>query len=403
MIVQPKIRGFICTTAHPAGCAKNVQDQIDYVKEQGLIQDGPERVLVVGASTGYGLASRITVAFGCRAKTMGVFYEKAAEGRRTATAGWYNSIAFDQAAINEGLYARSFNGDAFSDEMKDRVVSTIREDWGGVDLLIYSLASPRRLHPKTGQLSKSSLKPRGAPYTNKSIDFSINKIVNVTLPSATEEDVQQTIDVMGGEDWDMWVAALKQANLLSEKFVTAAYSYVGPDVTMPVYRNGTIGAAKDHLEETARKMDEWLRQKGGRAFVSVNKALITQSSSAIPFIPLYFIILMKVMKQKGVHEDCIHQMVRLFHERLYAGGEIPVDELGRVRVDDWEMRPDIQSEVRELWEKVSNENVEQLADVRGYHEDFLKLFGFGLSGVDYEADVDIDLKFPDYDSVIMKT
>ncbi len=399
MIVQPKIRGYICTTAHPAGCARNVQDQIDYVKQQGLGPGGAKRVLVIGSSTGYGLASRIVAAFGYQAKTIGVFYEKPAEGKRTATAGWYNAVAFDRAAIAEGLYAKSFNGDAFSDEMKERVLETIREDWGGVDLLAYSLASPRRQHPRTGQLSKSTLKPKGTPYTNKSIDFSTDKIISLTLPPATDEEVRQTVDVMGGEDWDMWVGALERARLLGEDFLTLAYSYVGPDVTMPVYRNGTIGAAKDHLEETARQMDRRLRVRGGRAFVSVNKALITQSSSAIPFIPLYFTILMKVMKQKGLHEDCIHQIVRLFKERLYAGGGVPVDEEGRIRVDDWEMRPDVQSEVKAFWEEVSDTNVERCSDLIGYHKDFLKLFGFGLEGVDYEADVEIDVPFPDYNSV----
>ena len=399
MIVQPKIRGFICTAAHPIGCARNVQDQIEYVKQQGPVQGGATRVLVIGASTGYGLASRIVAAFGCQAKTIGVFYEKAAEGKRTATAGWYNAAAFDRAAIADGLYAKSFNGDAFSDEMKSRVVETITEAWGGVDLLIYSLASPRRQHPRTGQLSKSTLKPKGAPYTNKSIDFSSNRIITMTLPPATDDEVRQTIDVMGGEDWDMWVQALGEARLLGPRFLTLAYSYVGPEVTLPVYRNGTIGAAKDHLEQTARQLDQRLQPQGGRAFVSVNKALITQSSSAIPFIPLYFTILMKVMKQKGLHEDCIHQAVRLFKERLYSGGDIPVDEQGRIRVDDWEMRPDVQSEIQALWEEVSNDNVAQCSDLAGYHQDFLKLFGFGLEGVDYDADVEIDVPFPDYDSV----
>jgi len=399
MIVQPKIKGFICTTAHPVGCARNVQDQIDYVKRQGFGPCGAQRVLVVGASTGYGLASRIVSAFGYQAKTIWVFYEKPAEGKRTATAGWYNSVAFDRAALAEGLYAKSFNGDAFSDEMKSRVMETIREDWGGVDLLVYSLASPRRQHPRTGQVSKSTLKPKEIPYTNKSIDFSTDRIITVTLPPATEEEIRQTVDVMGGEDWDMWVKALEESHLTASGFLTLAYSYVGPEVTMPVYRNGTIGAAKDHLEETARQMDKRLRSQGGRAFVSVNKALITQSSSAIPFIPLYFTILMKVMKEKGVHEDCIRQMARLFKDRLYTGGDIPIDEEGRIRIDDWEMRPDIQSEVRALWEKVSDSNIAQYSDLAGYHKDFLKLFGFGLAGVDYQADVEINLPFPDYNSV----
>jgi len=395
MIVQPKIRGYICTTAHPVGCAKHVQQQIDYVVSHAPIANGPKRVLVVGASTGFGLASRIVTAFGCQAATIGVFFEKQSDGaRRTATAGWYNCVAFENAAKKQGLYSRSFNGDAFSDEMKQQVAEAIRKDLGTVDMVIYSLASPRRLHPKTGKLCKSTLKPLGDPYTNKSIDFDTESIISVTLPSATKDDVDQTVEVMGGEDWQMWIDKLSAEGLLADGAVTVAYSYVGPDVTTPVYRNGTIGAAKDHLEATAKALDQQLKKTGGRAFVSVNKALVTQSSSAIPFIPLYFILLMKVMKEKGIHEDCIEQIYRLFSERLFTGKDVPVDAEGRIRIDDLEMRDDVQAEVKKMWAEVSSENVKDVSDLEGYRENFLRLFGFGLPGVDYSADVTIDLPLP---------
>jgi enoyl-[acyl-carrier protein] reductase/trans-2-enoyl-CoA reductase (NAD+) len=394
MIVQPKVRGFICTTAHPVGCDAHVQEQIRYVKTKGPIQGGPKKVLVIGASTGYGLASRIVAAFGSGAATLGVFFERPAEGKRTATAGWYNSVAFQNAAKTAGLYAKSINGDAFSDQIRNQTIDLIKKDLQQVDTVIYSLASPRRTHPKTGEVFKSTLKPKGDPYTNKSIDFEKNEVIEVTLPSATQEEIDHTIAVMGGEDWQMWIEALDKAGVLASGAVTVAYSYIGPDVTTPVYRNGTIGAAKDHLEKTAHKLDEVLKKKGGRAVVSVNKALVTQSSSAIPFIPLYFVILMKVMKAKGIHEDCIHQIYRLFHDRLYNGrafNTIPVDSEGRVRVDDLEMREDVQKEVNAVWKTVSTANVNQIADVKGYEDDFLKLFGFGLKGVNYDADVNVEL------------
>lgn len=389
MIVQPKVRGFICTTAHPVGCDRHVREQIEYVKRQPPVKNGPKKALIVGSSTGYGLASRIMAGFGCGAGTVGVFFERPAEAKRTATAGWYNSVAFDKAARSAGIYSKNINGDAFTEEIKREAVEAIKRDLGQVDLVVYSVAAPRRVNPKTGEICKSVLKPIGGTYTNKSIDLSTDKIGPVTLPAATEEEIRQTITVMGGEDWEMWIDALEKAGALADGAVTVAYSYVGPDVTQPVYRNGTIGAAKDHLEATAKKLTERLKSKKGRAFVSVNKALVTQSSSAIPFIPLYFVILMKVMKAKGIHEDCIHQIVRLFRERLYTGGPVPVDEQGRIRVDDWEMRDDVQKEVQQGWRRVDSENLRDVADLDGYHEDFLKLFGFGLAGVDYDADVEI--------------
>lgn len=393
-VINPKIRGFICTTAHPVGCAQNVQEQIDYIKSKGPIANGPKKVLVLGASNGYGLASRITAAFGCGAATIGVFFEKESDGKRTATAGWYNSVAFDAAAKKAGLYAKSINADAFANQTRQDVCNLIKKDLGQVDCIIYSLASPRRTDPVTGEVYKSVLKPKGAPYTNKSIDFDKNEITTVTLDSATPEEVAHTVKVMGGEDWKLWIDALQKENLLAPGAVTVAYSYIGPEVTYAVYRNGTIGAAKDHLEATAHELDAQMKKINGRAFVSVNKALVTQSSSAIPFIPLYFVLLMKVMKAKGVHEDCIHQMYRLFHDRLYQGRpltQVPVDEKGRIRVDDLEMRRDVQQEVSALWDIVSNGNVNAIADVKGYHNDFLRLFGFSVSGVDYNADVPIEL------------
>lgn len=387
MIIQPKIRGFICTTAHPVGCAQYVQNQMDYVRSRGMIANGPQRVVVVGASTGYGLASRIVTAFGCGASTIGVFLEKEAENHRTASAGWYNSVAFEQKAKKEGLYARSLNMDAFCDEAKQKVIDLIKKDLGAIDLLIYSLAAPRRQHPRTGQLAKSVLKPIGAPHTSISIDASTNTLETVTLPAASQDDIDQTVSVMGGEDWEFWIDALAREKLLGEKFMTVAYSYVGPELTQIIYRHGTIGRAKDHLENTAKKLDERLKKTGGRALISVNKALVTQSSSAIPVIPLYFTLLNKVMKEQNLYENCIAQICRLFSTRLYAGHPIPVDENGLIRMDDWETRPEVQSQVFENWKNVNQENLAQLADLDGYQREFLQLFGFGFDGVDYEADV----------------
>jgi len=392
MIIQPKIRGFICTTAHPVGCANHVQEQIDYVRNGGPVSNGPKRVLIVGASTGYGLSSRIVSAFGCGAQTIGVFFEKESSGGKTASAGWYNSVAFEQKAQAEGLYAKSFNGDAFSDDMKTKVICTIKKDWGGVDLVVYSLASPRRQHPRTGQIARSVLKPLGKEYTNTSIDMFKDKLETVTLPVATQEEVDQTVSVMGGEDWEFWIDALDKEGLLSKGIMTVAYSYIGPELTRPVYRNGTIGKAKDHLEATANKLNERLHKVNGRALISVNKALVTQSSSAIPFIPLYFILLSKVMKAKGIEEGCIEQVDRLYRDFLYKGGDILVDENGFVRLDDRELREDVQQIVSRRWDMLTEDNLKEVADLDGYHKDFLKLFGFGLDGVDYSAEVDPDQK-----------
>lgn len=395
MIIHPKIRGFICTTAHPDGCAAHVQEQIDYVLSQKPFENGPKNVLVIGASTGYGLSTRIVSAFGgSKASTIGVIFEREAEGKRTASAGWYNMVAFEEKAAAKGIYAKTFNGDAFSDEVKSQVVDVVKKDLGGIDLVVYSLASPRRLHPKSGEVAKSILKPMSGTYTNKSIDLSTDKLEMVTLSEATQEEIDQTVSVMGGEDWEFWINALEKEGLLNEGAVTVAYSYIGPEITKGVYRNGTIGQAKRHLEETSKRLDVRLKKINGRAFISVNKALVTQSSSAIPFIPLYYILLNRVMKRMKLDEDCIAQIYRLFSTALYTGGETPVDEEGFIRLDELELRDDIQNEVNENWDKLTDANMNDLTDLEGYHKDFLKLFGFGIFGVDYDMDVDPDKKIP---------
>lgn len=388
MIIKPKIRGFICVTAHPEGCAAHVQEQIDYVKAQGPVKDAPKRVLVVGASTGYGLASRITAAFGGGASTIGVFFERGSENDRPATAGWYNSAAFEQAAHKEGLYAKSINGDAFSDEIKKQTVDLIKADLGEIDLFIYSLASPRRTHPKTGVVAKSSLKTTGEPFTAKTVDTDKGVITSITIDPATPEEIAETVAVMGGEDWRLWIDALESAGVLAQGFKTVAYSYIGPEVTWAIYRNGTIGQAKEDLENTAHDLTARLQGKSGQAYVSINKALVTQASSAIPVVPLYISLLYKVMKERGLHEGCIEQIHRLFAARLYNGANPQPDEKGRIRIDDWEMRDDIQQAVKELWPQVTTENLEAISDIKGYRSEFLKLFGFGLPGVDYSKEVD---------------
>ena len=387
MIIEPRMRGFICTTAHPDGAAENVKKQIEYVKSKGKI-DGPKRVLVIGASTGFGLASRITSAFGSDASTLGVFFEKPPLEGKTASAGWYNTAAFEKEAKNAGLYAKSINGDAFSDEIKEQTLALIKEDLGQVDLIIYSLASPVRTHPKTGVMHRSVLKPIGEKFTNNTVDFHTGKVSEVSIEPCSGDDIENTVIVMGGEDWTMWMDALKKENLLAEGAITVAYSYIGSSLTEAVYRNGTIGKAKDDLETTAFSITEALTDIGGKAYVSVNKALVTQASSAIPVIPLYISLLYKTMKAKGIHEGCIEQIQRLFEDRLFSGKEVPVDEKGRIRIDDWEMRDDVQAEVAELWNKVTTENLSQLGDLEGYKKEFYQLFGFDVDGVDYTKDAD---------------
>ena len=394
MIVAPKIRGFICTTAHPTGCAKHVAEQIAVVKSRGPIANGPKKVLVVGSSTGYGLSSRIAAAFGSGAATIGVFFEKPGEPERCGTAGWYNSAAFETEAKAAGLYARSFNGDAFSDAMKATVIEAIKADLGQVDCVIYSLASPRRTHPKTAEVFKSVLKPiGGASFTNKNLNTGNGVVNEVTIEPANEDEIAQTVAVMGGEDWEMWIDALQSAGVLAEGVQTVAYSYIGPEVTWPIYKNGTIGRAKEDLERVQRVLDGKLAPLKGKAWVSVNKALVTQASSAIPVVPLYISLLYKAMKAEGTHEDCIEQMDRLFRERLYNGNPQP-DEAGRIRVDDWEMKPALQELVGQRWAEVNTENLTQLGDFEGYQTSFLRLFGFGLEGVDYNAEVDVGIGVP---------
>ena len=387
MIIKPKTRGFICTTAHPDGCAAHVQSQIDYVKGQAPLENGPQNVLVLGSSTGYGLASRIVPAFGSGAATLGVFFEKPGRENRTGSAGWYNSTAFEAAATEAGLYARSLNGDAFSDELKEQAINKIRGEMGQIDCVIYSLASPRRTDPKTGDTYRSCLKPIGQSYTNKNINTDKKEISEITIEPASQEEIDHTVKVMGGEDWEMWMDALSAAGVLADDCTTVAYSYIGPELTHPIYKDGTIGRAKIDLEEACARIGGKLAEKGGRAFVSVNKAVVTQASSAIPVVPLYISLLFKVMKEAGTHEDCIEQVQRLFGERLY-GGSPDVDEAGRIRIDDWEMRPEIQDAVVAAWEQVTTENLDEHGDFAGYQENFLRLFGFGLDGVDYEAEAD---------------
>ena len=386
MIINPKIRGFICTTAHPTGCQKSVSNQIDYVQQQGPI-NGPKNVLVIGASTGYGLASRIVAAFGAGAKTIGVSFEKEPADDRTATAGWYNTAAFEKFAQAKGLYAKSINGDAFSDEIKAQTMQLIKSDLGQVDLVVYSLASPRRIHPKTGHIFNSTLKPIGETFTNKTVDTMRGEVKDITIEPANQEEIENTIAVMGGDDWEMWIDALMQHNLLAPGAMTIAYTYIGPVVTHAIYKNGTIGKAKQHLYETAEKLTNKLNVINGKALISVNKALVTQASSAIPVVPLYISLLYKIMKANGTHEGCIEQMYRMFKERVYESSEPIVDAAGMVRMDDWEMDEKVQQTIAELWPQVNSENLADLTDLEGYRDDFHKLFGFNFAGVDYQADV----------------
>lgn len=389
MIIKPKVRGFICTTAHPEGCKALVQEQIDYVKAQPHAANGPKKVLVVGASMGYGLASRITAAYSFGAATIGVIFDKPASGNRTGTSGWYNTAAFEQIANADGLYAKSINGDAYSQEIKDKTIEMIKADLGKVDCVIYSLAAPRRTAPDGTQYT-SVLKTVGEPYTNKTIDLRTKTVSDITVEPATEDEINATIKVMGGEDWKLWIDALKAADAIEDDAVTVAYSYIGPDITHPMYADGSIGKAKDDLFATAKDMTA----KGEiRAYISVNKALVTQSSAAIPIVPLYIGILFKVMKEKGCHEGCIEQMCRLFNDKLYAE-TVPTDSEDRIRMDDLEMQDEIQAEVKELWDKINSDNISDCADIAGYFDDFYKLFGFGAEGIDYDAETDANVMIP---------
>lgn len=388
MIIKPRTRGFICTTAHPAGCESQVREQIDYVKTKPQLS-GPRNVLVIGASTGYGLAARIAAAFGAGAATVGVYRPSKSSPTRTASAGWYNSAAFEKAAEEAGLKSYSVTGDAFSKETKEATADLIRRELGQVDLVVYSVATARRTKAETGETFNSVLKPLGQSYTNKTVDFHTGEVTSITLEPANEEEIRGTVEVMGGEDWQEWMDVLGQAGVLSAEVTTIAYSYIGPSLTQAIYRDGTIGKAKDHLEATARSLHDKLSVSGGRAYVVVGKALVTQSSSAIPIVPLYIAAVYKVMKEKNIHEGCIEQMYRLFADRLYTSdGNVPVDDKNRVRIDDWEMREDVQSEVSGIWEQVNSGNIYDLTDLASYREEFFQLFGFETDGVDYEQDID---------------
>ncbi len=386
MIVEPKVKGFICTTAHPEGCRESVRRQIEYVKSKGSIE-GAKNVLVIGASTGYGLASRITMAFGAGAATLGVMFERESNGKKTATPGLYNTRAFEKYAEEEGLYAKTINGDAFSMEIKNQVIETIKADMGKVDLVVYSLAAPRRTM-EDGTVYQSVLKTTGEPFTNKNWNLGTNTLCEATIEPATKEETEATVKVMGGEDWMDWIGALKSADAISEGAVTIAYSYIGPVITYPIYYNGTIGMAKKHLLESSKKINEEYKDSGIKAYVSVNKALVTQASSAIPVVPLYFSILYRVMKDMGIHEGCIEQMDRLFKDKLYTDN-VELDREGQIRMDDWEMRADVQEKVKEIWDNVNDDTFKDVADIDGYWEDFYHMFGFKYDNVDYTADVDI--------------
>jgi enoyl-[acyl-carrier protein] reductase/trans-2-enoyl-CoA reductase (NAD+) len=387
MVIEPKVRGFLCTTTHPLGCDENVRRQIEHVTSKGKMDDGPKRVLVLGASTGYGLASRIMAAFGSGASTIGVFFEKEGTEKKPGTAGWYNSAAFQQLAEAEGLYSKNFNGDAFSDEMKTKVIDTIKADLGQIDLVVYSLAAPRRTHPKTGEVFNSTLKPIGKPTTQKGVNTDKEAIQEYHLEPATQEEIDNTVAVMGGEDWQMWIDALDDAGVLADGAKTTAYTYIGEKITWDIYWHGTIGAAKQDLDKRVVNIRERVAAKGGDARVSVLKAVVTQASAAIPAMPIYLAILFKVMKAKGVHEGCIEQVDRLFRDSLYGDTAGP-DAEGRLRADDLELDPTIQAEVEAIWAQIDTDNLKALSDFDGYKQEFLRLFGFEVDGVDYDADVD---------------
>ena len=386
MIIKPRVRGFLCVTSHPAGCDANIKRQIDYVKSQGLIAEGPKRVLVIGASTGYGLSSRITAAFGCGAGTLGIFFEKEGTQAKPGTAGWYNSAAFHHHAQAAGLYAKSINGDAFSDAVKQKAIDTIKADMGQIDLVIYSLASPRRQHPVTAVVHNSTLKPIGGDAVQKGVNTDKEEVQDFHLEQATQDEIDNTVAVMGGEDWQMWIDALDDAGVLADGAKTTAYTYIGEKLTWDIYWHGTIGAAKKDLDKRVVAIRARMAAKGGDARVSVLKAVVTQASAAIPAMPIYLALLFKVMKEQGTHEGCIEQIDGLFRDSLYST-EPYLDEEGRLRADGKELDPAIQDAVGKLWQGVNTETLRQLSDFEGYKREFLQLFGFEVDGVDYAADV----------------
>jgi len=387
MVIKPKIRGFICTNAHPVGCAEHVQEQVSYVKQQGALKSAPKNVLVIGASTGYGLASRITAAFGGGAKTLGIFFEKEGTDRKTGSAGWYNTAAFQEAADEAGLWSKNINGDAFSNEIKQKAIDTIKADLGKVDCIIYSLASPRRTDPNTGEVFSSTLKPIGSAVTTKNLNTSKREIDEITVEAANQDDIDNTIKVMGGEDWEMWIDALKEADVLADNFKTTAYTYIGKELTWPIYGHATIGKAKEDLDRATAAIKESTKDLNGEAYVSSLNAVVTQASSAIPIMPLYISALFKVMKADGTYEGTIEQIHALFSENLY--GESPrFDDGGHLFQNYKELEDDVQARVQAVWDKVDTSSIDELTDYVGYHNEFLRLFGFGIDGVDYDQDID---------------
>ena len=388
MIIEPKVRGFICTTAHPDGCAAHVRQQTDYVRAQGSLTGELKNVLVLGASGGYGLASRIVAAFGAGAATYGVSFEKAPTAKRTASSGWYNNIAFDKAAADAGLKAMTIDADAFADETRERVIADLKRDFGPIDLLVYSLASPVRKHPKTGELHRSAIKPLGEVLHIKTLNVDKGEVHEVDLEPATAEETENTVTVMGGEDWEFWVDALKESGLLADGFRTVAYTYIGSELTWPIYWEGTLGKAKEDLDRAAAALRPALADVNGDARVVTLKAVVSQASAAIPVVPLYASLLFKVMKEQGSHESIIEHIHRLFAQELSPAGYRNVDEVGRLRLDDLELAAVVQDEVKRRWPLVTTENLPELGDLPGFREDFLKIFGFGFEGVDYGADVD---------------
>ena len=395
MIIKPKIRGFICTTAHPAGCEANIREQIEYTKQQGALSNGPKRVLVVGSSSGYGMSSRIAAAFGSGASTIGVFFEKAGTEKRTGTAGWYNAAAFDRLAQEEGLYAKSINADAFSNETKQKAIELIKQDLGQVDLVVYSLASPVRKLPDSGEVVRSSLKPIGEPYCSTAIDTNKDCIIDSTIEPATEQEVLDTVTVMGGQDWELWINALNDAGVLANGIKTVAYSYIGTEITWPIYWDGALGQAKMDLDRAAAALNGVVGDIGGFAGVAVLKSVVTQASSAIPVMPLYLALVFRIMREQGLHEGCMEQIHRMFATLLYRedGNAPPTDEKGRLRVDDWELRDEVQERVKTIWPTVTTENLFEITDYQLYKDEFMKLFGFGVDGIDYEFDVNPAMDF----------
>ncbi len=393
MIIKPKTRGFICTTTHPTGCQANIAEQIARVQADGNLDNGPKNVLVIGASTGYGLASRITAAFGSDAATLGVFLEKPAKEKKPGSAGWYNSAAFEKAAHDKGLYAKSINGDAFSDEVRSKAIETIKQDMGKIDLVVYSLASPVRKLPSSGEVVRSVLKPIGEIYKATAIDTSKDIIIQSEIEPASEEEINNTITVMGGEDWELWINALQEADVLAEGVKTISYSYIGTEITWPIYWHGALGKAKEDMDRAATAIREKLSPLNGNANMAVLKSVVTQASAAIPVMPLYIAMGFKVMKELDIHEGCIEQINRLFRTQLYKQNGADLDDCNRIRMDDWELRDEVQNKVKEVWPQVTSENLFELTDYQGYKDEFLKLFGFGIAGIDYEADVDTLVDF----------